>query len=204
MEKPQLKVTVFADYICPFCYVGHVRLMRLRERYDLRVNWCFVEIHPETLPEGQPLSVLGYPPERWEQMMANLGRLAEEEGLTLAPRLFTANSRGALLLAEAAKTLGADAFYSIHEAIYHAYFRDGRNIGDPAVLKELAEASRIPEALVESAWSDPTYPEHLQRYLAMAGQAGVRGVPTFRLGERQLSGAVPLSQLQDAAADAIG
>ena len=59
--KPTLLVTVFSDFICPFCYVGHVRLNRLRDLYDLKVNCCFVEIHPETPPEGRPVNELGYP-----------------------------------------------------------------------------------------------------------------------------------------------
>ena len=45
-EKPVLLATVFTDYICPFCYVGDARLDRLREDYALKINWCFVEIHP--------------------------------------------------------------------------------------------------------------------------------------------------------------
>ena len=50
--KPTLLATVFSDYICPFCYVGDVRLDRLREYYELKISWCFVEIHPETPAEG--------------------------------------------------------------------------------------------------------------------------------------------------------
>ena len=52
-EKPELLVTVYSDYICPFCYIGHVRLARLRDQYELKVNWRFIEIHPETPAEGQ-------------------------------------------------------------------------------------------------------------------------------------------------------
>ena len=51
-DKPELLVTVFTDYICPFCYVGDVRLERLRTDYDLKINWCFLEIHPETPSTG--------------------------------------------------------------------------------------------------------------------------------------------------------
>ncbi len=58
--KPLLKVTVFSDYICPFCYIGDLRLSRLREHFDLRVNWCAIEIHPETPAEGRPIESLGY------------------------------------------------------------------------------------------------------------------------------------------------
>ncbi len=59
-SKPTLLATVFTDYICPFCYVGDVRLDRLREHFDLKINWCFLEIHPETPAEGMDTSALGY------------------------------------------------------------------------------------------------------------------------------------------------
>ena len=80
-EKPVLLATVFTDYICPFCYVGDVRLDRLREHFDLKINWCFVEIHPETPVEGMPVSSLGYDDARWQLMMDNLSTMAQEEGI---------------------------------------------------------------------------------------------------------------------------
>lgn len=46
MAKPDLPVTVFSDYICPFCYIRERRLARLSEHYDLSVDWRFLEIHP--------------------------------------------------------------------------------------------------------------------------------------------------------------
>lgn len=52
MAKPTLLVSVFSDYICPFCYGGSHRLLRLRRRCELQVNWCGLEIHPETPPFG--------------------------------------------------------------------------------------------------------------------------------------------------------
>ena len=92
----ELRVTVFSDYICPFCYVGHHRLMRLRDNYDLRINWCFIEIHPETSAEGEPVASLDYPSEQWNQLMQNLEIVAREEGIPIAEHTFTTNSRDAL------------------------------------------------------------------------------------------------------------
>ena len=68
-DKPELRISVFSDYICPFCYIGHHRLMQLRDKYDLRINWRLIEIHPETPSEGQPVSGLGYGEEQWQRMM---------------------------------------------------------------------------------------------------------------------------------------
>ena len=44
-DRIELRVTVFSDYICPFCYVGNARLDRLREHFDLKVNWCFTRLY---------------------------------------------------------------------------------------------------------------------------------------------------------------
>src|SRR3989344_3617893 len=136
--KPELKVTVFSDYICPFCYIGSRRLLRLNDDYDLKINWCGLEIHPDTPAEGMPIARLGYPTEQWAQMMAALRKLAEEENIELGEHDFTTNSRKALLLSEAAKQAGREVFYALHERLFHAFFSEGKNIGDEQVLVALA------------------------------------------------------------------
>ncbi|WP_446913905.1 DsbA family oxidoreductase, partial [Klebsiella pneumoniae] len=80
--------------------VGSERLDRLVARYPVTVQYRFVEIHPDNPPEGRPLSELGYPPAQWQQMMRSLQSMAVEDGLPLAERTFTTNSRRAILLAQ--------------------------------------------------------------------------------------------------------
>jgi predicted DsbA family dithiol-disulfide isomerase len=199
-EKPTLLATVFTDYICPFCYVGDVRVDRLREIYELKVNWCFVEIHPETPAEGMATSLLGYPEQQWQRMMDNLETQAREEGIVFRPRQFTTNSRQALLLAEAAKDEGADIFYRLHRRLFVAYFTDGRNIGDPAVLRELAVETGVSGHTVKRAWTDERYAQRLELHLAAAQALGVRATPTIFFGERQrLDGALPYTAFLKAA-----
>ena len=70
MDKPALRLAVLSDYICPFCYIGYLRLEKLREHFELAVNWVLVEIHPESPVEGKPVE-------------------------DLAPHTFTTNSRKA-------------------------------------------------------------------------------------------------------------
>ena len=113
MTKPELKISIVSDYICPFCYIAHKRLQCLREHYTLRVRWCFVEIHPETPAIGQAIDELNYTAQYWSALMENLNRVAEEEQMTLAPLDFTTNSRQALLLAESCKLLGPDVFNAV-------------------------------------------------------------------------------------------
>ena len=196
-------VSVFADYICPFCYVGHARLKKLRQNFDLHVNWRYLEIHPDNPPEGRPLSELGYPKAQWKQMMANLSQMAESEGLALAKRKFTTNSHKALLLAEAAKDSEPSVFEHLHERLFETYFCEQQNIGDTDVLTEIAKESGVPHETVERAWTDPDYEKRLRAHLEDARQLGLPGVPVFIVGRRVLPGAVTLLALEEAARAAV-
>ena len=202
-DKPELLVTVFSDYICPFCYIGSARLRSLQREFDMRVNWAFMEIHPDNPTSGRPVEELGYPPEQWRQMMANLKQMAIEEDLVIAERSFTTNSHKALLLAEATKEIGSNVFYRLHDRLFEAYLAEGQNIGDENVLRMLARETNVPEDTVARAWQAQRYEQRLQSNLAMAGQLGITGTPAFVFGKRALMGAVPTTVLRDAAVHAI-
>lgn len=191
-SKPTLLATVFSDYICPFCYIGDLRLGRLREHYQLKINWMLIEIHPETPPQGTPVGALGYSDELWGRMMHNLARLAGEEGVTLRQPEFNANSHRALLLAEAARSSGADVFYRLHRGLFEGYFEAGLDIGDADVLRDLARECGVPDEVVTSAWEDGRYAARLQDNLGAAAAAGVHATPTiFFSADHRLDGALP-------------
>jgi len=190
VNLPELKITVFSDYICPFCYVGHHRLMRLRDEYDLKTNWCFIEIHPETSPEGEPVASLEYPSEQWNQLMQNLEAVAKEEGIAMAEHSFTTNSKDALLLSEAAKEQGREKFYALHEKLFTAFFVDSRNIGDRNILRELATECGIGSDVIELAWQDKKYQQRILSNYHAAREHEIQAVPSFIFGERKLTGVV--------------
>ena len=202
-QKPSLKVTVFSDYICPFCYVGDARLDALRDEYDLEVEWNWFEIHPDNPAEGKPVSELGYDPQRWAQMMASLEAMAEREGLPLAKRTFTTNSHKALLLAEAVKALDLDVFERLHKRLFDAYFRQARNIGDEKVLRDIADECEIPEDVVEQAWNSQELEHVLKAQNVRSAQLGISGVPAYIIGRYLVPGAVPVEVLRQAAREAL-
>ncbi len=189
-NKPELKVSVFSDYICPFCYIGFLRLEKLRREFDLKVNWALIEIHPDTPAAGQDLKELGYSSEQWHQMMDGLAVMAGEEGIVLAEQTRISNSRSALMLAEAAKEAGKEIFYSLHRGLFEAYFLRGRDIGDQAVLEVLAREAGLDEKVFQMAFADPVYAERLNRNMMLARDAGVTGTPTYFFGQRKITGAV--------------
>ncbi len=200
-----IQVTVFSDYICPFCYVGSHRLLGLADEFGLDILWANIEIHPDNPPEGRPVEELGYPPAQWRRMMGALERMAEDEGLPIVERTFTTNSRRALLLAEAAKETGQETFACIHERLFRAYFGERRNIGDPDVLIALAAECGMSEAQAEAAWAGTRHAERLRDHHEAASRLGVTGTPTYVIANRQiLVGAVETADLRRALAAAAG
>ncbi len=203
MTLPELKITVFSDYICPFCYLGFHRLQRLRDNYDLKINWCFLEIHPETSADGEPIDSLDYPSEQWQQMLKNLQRIAQEDNIPLAELKFISNSKDALLLSEAAKQCGANVFYELHEKLFYAYFVDGKNIGDADILRTIAASCGINSKIIESAWIDTAYRQRLINNFSSARSYNIQSVPSFVFGDRVLTGVVDEATFRDAAEDQL-
>lgn len=94
----------------------------------------------------------------------------------------------------------------MHHALFEAYFVEGRNIGDEAVLRDIASAQRIPDNIIRQAWSDPysdgpanSVPASLLPYLQYAGAIQAKSVPTFIFGEQMLPGVVSRDALLAAA-----
>ncbi len=186
--KPRLKVTVFSDYICPYCYLGWLRLEKLRNEYELRVNWCMTEIHADNPPEGRPPTELGYSDEQWSRMTTELDVLAAEEGVHFGGLHCTTNSHRALLLAEAAKEEGPEAFYALHRRLFEVYLCEDRNLADEKVLRELVESLNLNPELPDRAWHQPRYERNLQEYALAARELGVDATPTYYFNEQPLRG----------------
>ncbi|MFQ5508301.1 MAG: DsbA family protein [Leptospirillia bacterium] len=201
-ERHALAVTVFSDYVCPFCYVADRRLARLGEQFDLEVTWRPIEIHPNTPPEGMPLADLGYPRDLWDKMMTHLVNMAAEEKIVLGERTHTYNSHKALLLSESARDAGGDTFTRLHGALFHAYLGQGKNISDIDILRAIATDAGMDEATFERALIEPEYENRLRENYVAARRHGVTGVPAFLIGDKVIAGAVPLNTLITAAQEA--
>ncbi|MBD3670105.1 MAG: DsbA family protein [Gammaproteobacteria bacterium] len=203
MQTPELRLHVFSDYICPFCYIGSERLLRLKQEFDLKINWCHVEIHPEVPDAGLELGQLGYADSQWKSMQDNLRRLAEEDGLDLILPLRVSRSQKALLLAEAAKRQGRKIYYPLHKALFDAYFHASRDIGDEETLREIASTVGMEEDSIEDAWREQEYQERLTYNLNLARQIGIHSTPTFVIGDCVLGGVQPLDRMREVMEDTL-
>jgi predicted DsbA family dithiol-disulfide isomerase len=188
------KVVVYSDYICPFCFIGKSRIDRLRKEFEVKVDWRNIEIHPETPMDGIPRYKLdsGF----YTQLWINVERLAEESGVEIGPPPVLSNSSLALIASQYAKDQGK--FEPFHDAVFLAYWQEGKNIGDLNILSAVAEKvglspSGLRAYIREGNWEDP-----IESNRRSAAEHNVSGVPTFIVGRQQLVGAQPYDVIRSA------
>jgi predicted DsbA family dithiol-disulfide isomerase len=172
-----------------------VRTDRLAATYGLKLVWTHFPLHPETPAGGIELAELfagrNYDVEAAQDRME---RLMAAEGLAYARRTRTYNSRLAQELGKWAETQPEGQ--GIHDALFRAYFAEGKNIGDVDVLVEVARQLGLPVDEARKVLTERSFSPAVDRDWARSREAGVTGVPTFAAGGFGVVGAQPYEALE--------
>ena len=179
-----------------------MRIEQLRKNYEIEVRWIAFPLHPETPEEGLTLEELfAGRSVSIEQVMSRLKKVADELGLPLGKRKKTYNSRLAQELAKWAES--KEKGDSFNEAVFRAYFVDGKNIGKVDVLATLAKSIDLPEEEARSVLESRTFKEAVDADWSRSHFLGITAVPTFFIDERVVVG-FPTYELLEEFAEACG
>lgn len=200
-EKPDaaLQVDFSLDLICPWCWIGLRNLLAAREALSakfpqqrLAIHWHADTLLPQIPEQGLPYQAfyearLGGP-RAVEVRRAQVRAAAEAAGLQLnhgAIQTFPNTRLVCALVNYAQQQLDGEAMIGFVESIFAAYFVQGRDIGSPMVLQQLAEAAKLD-------WGPVGFDALC--YQSAQGHAG--GVPHMVFNQRlQVTGAVPPAEL---------
>jgi predicted DsbA family dithiol-disulfide isomerase len=152
------------------------------------VHWTAFPLHPDT-PEdgrsledlfaGQPIDIPG--------MITHLRQTAARLGLPFGDRRQTYNSRAAHEMSKWAEHVGrGEAF---HNAVFRAYFADGRNIARMPVLLEIVRSIEGDPLQARAALEQGRYQDAVDRDWQRSRDMGITAVPTFITNGRRLVGA---------------
>lgn len=194
-----MTIDLWADVACPWCFIGERRLRRALEEagVEAEVRWRPFQLQPDLPRGGLPWEDFverkfgGW--ERARPMFAHVARAGEEEGIRfdferVASAPNTAAAHGLILEASRDGRLWEAA-----DAVYRAYFTEGRDVGDPSVLHEIAAGLGV-------SWpgGDPEIEDEVRQARAEAARLGVNGVPFIVFdGRLALSGAQPVEQFRN-------
>jgi predicted DsbA family dithiol-disulfide isomerase len=171
-----------------------VRIERLRKEHGVDVNWVHFPLHPDTPAEGRSLAELfagrNYDIDKRQAEMR--ARMAAE-GLPYGNRTMTFNSRLAQELGKWADTQPGGE--KIHDALFKAYFVDGKNIGDAGELVRIATSVGLDENSAREVIEKRTFKAAVDEDWAKSRAYGITGVPTFVAGGYGVVGAQPYEAL---------
>jgi predicted DsbA family dithiol-disulfide isomerase len=190
MNQKKIKIVAYSDYICPFCYIGYFRIQKLKDKYDIEVEWKPFEIHPETPSQGATAEELPFPKEYLKQVFENVRKLAAEDGLDLKFSGIMPNSRLSLFISEYARKNGK--FDEFHKLVLDSYWIEGKDIGDKELLLNLAESIGLNKNEISDYLNTDEPLEKIREALFELRSYGINGVPTFIIAnKRMVVGAQP-------------
>ena len=196
-----MKIEVWSDYVCPFCYIGKRQLeMAIKNSgYDGQID---VEFKSFLLDPTTPIDTeesiytslarkYNMSEQEVENMTKNVASRAKEVGLDYNfDDMKTANTTAAHRLAKLAAEQGKAEIYN--ERLMKAYFLEGEAIGRHDVLKRLAKEAELDMEAVQRVLESNQYEEAIEQDIYEAQQIGVRGVPFFVFNNKYgVSGAQP-------------
>ena len=174
----KIKIKMFSDYICPFCYLGKAIIDKLKNQFDIELEHVGVEIHPETPICGVDLRK--YISET-NEMYEHLRSRGKDYGLNFCNVRVLPNSRKSLILGEYSRRIGKNEEFT--DAIFKAYFEDCLDIGKDEVIIDLVKKIGLTKHDVENALEDPLLQNIYANNCIEARKHNVTGVPTFIIND---------------------
>lgn len=196
-----MKIEIWSDYVCPFCYIGkkqlEIALQQTGYEQVVEVEYKSYLLDPTTpvnavepiydsLQQKYKMSI-----EEVKNMTSNVVNRAKEVGLDFNfDDMKTANTVKAHRLAKWAETQGKGKAFT--ELVLKAYFLEGQAIGQDDSLLAIVKHVNLSEELAKGILVGDQFVEDVQRDIAMAQQLGVRGVPFFVIDNKYgIAGAQP-------------
>jgi predicted DsbA family dithiol-disulfide isomerase len=183
-----MKVEIWSDVMCPFCYIGKRRFEHALEQFagkeHVEIEWKSFQLNPDMktdpaksvndfLAEHKGISVA-----QAKQMNDRVTAMAAEVGLQYDfGKAIAANSFDAHRLSHFAKRHGKQD--AVEEALFKAYFTEGKNTADHETLVALAAEAGLSADEARTMLSGNNFADDVNNDIYEANQVGARGVPFF-------------------------
>ena len=198
-----MKINVFADTICGWCFIGHTNLNEALKKFPnlkFDIHHTPFQLNPDMPIEGisrdKYLEIKFGGKDYAASMYENMKLKAKESGLNFNFEKIkkTPNTVLSHLLINLSKQFNLQN--EIIEKIYKSYFIDGLDIGDVNILTNIAKENNIPENVFTNFINDRNT-ENINSKILIAKEKGINGVPFFEIGKDFISGSQGSIQLEN-------
>ena len=198
-----MKINVFADTICGWCFIGHTNLNEALKKFPnlkFDIHHTPFQLNPDMPIEGisrdKYLEIKFGGKDYAASMYENMKLKAKESGLNFNFEKIkkTPNTVLSHLLINLSKQFNLQN--EIIEKIYKSYFIDGLDIGDVKILINIAKENNIPENVFTNFINDRNT-ENINSKILIAKEKGINGVPFFEIGKDFISGSQSSIQLEN-------
>lgn len=204
MNAPQkLTIDIYSDVMCPWCLIGYGQLTKaLRElegEIAAEIRWRPFELNPDMPHEGEEQEAhlqrkYRRPAEEGARIRGQMKAIAEGAGVSLswegegeAPPAMMWNTRDChKLLALALEQAGPEVQTALKLALFRAHFNERRNLGDRAVLLDIAAGAGLHREAARAALDDPELEARVLAEEAQAWDMNISGVPAMIVENRFL------------------
>lgn len=177
-----LKVKVFSDFACPYCYLGLCLLEKLREDgIEYEAEWMPFELDPKAPLEGMDLFDV-YPKEYVLKALDMLSKQGEEYGIEFNNKNGKFNTRRAHMAGYFAKEKGKYDEYA--KAMFKAYFEYGINIADRNEIDRIAEGIGLDVDSMNKAIDSGVYEQRFEEAYNASMTYKIESIPTFIVNEK--------------------
>lgn len=200
-----MKIEIWSDYACPYCYIGKRHLQQALARFEHREHVEIAHKAFELYPDAGPTvrnttqqrieAKYRKSPDEARQMIAHIEQLASRAGLTMNyAGVQNTNTFDAHRLTKVAARHGKAN--EMDERLLEAYFTANLPLADRNNLLQIAQDAGLDRSEIERALDDDTCADAVRDDERQAALLGIQGVPFFLIdGKIALSGAQPAGQL---------
>lgn len=198
-----MKIEIWSDIMCPFCYIGkrhfEAALKQFPQANEVEIEWKSFQLDP-TIPKMEErvdvyqylADKKGMSLEQSKSMHQNVIQMAKNAGLDYNFDIaVVGNSKDAHRLIQFAKTKGLGD--QAEEALFKAYFTDGKNMADMKDLIEIGTSIGLDSNELTSILESDAFAYEMMQDVQEAQNIGVQGVPFFVFDRKYaVSGAQPV------------
>ena len=197
-----MKINIFADTICGWCFIGHTNLNNVIKKFHntkFEISHTPFQLNPEMPVEGisrdKYLQIKFGGKDYATPMYENMKLKAQEAGMifNLDKIKKTPNTVLSHLLIILSEKFNSQD--QVKEKIYQSYFIDGLDIGDINILTNIAKQNNISEKVFRDFINEESI-KKVNSKITLAKEQGISGVPFFEIGKEFISGAQSILQLE--------